>query len=250
MMTLQLDEYTDSAIFLNAFEYTTCRAISTVLKPGDTFVDVGAHIGFFTLLAASIVGEKGRIVAFEPNVSTRARLIENVNQNGWGDRVSVRPWGLSEESTTVDLCIPNDPNLATSHASMRAQDDWRSYHRQSIEVRRLDDVWSPQDPIHLVKFDIEGAELLALRGASQTIKATRPHVICEFNNKTAAAFGYDPMEIVEFFTREIGDYGIHILTSRRIIRNPPWRRDALSPPKIENWWFYPLPPEPQGVSCG
>jgi hypothetical protein len=90
-----------------------------------------------------------------------------------------------------------------------------------------------------MKVDIEGAELPALRGAADTIDRTRPHVICEFNSRTAEAFGYDPMEIVRFFSEEIRGYEVNVLTSRQVIRQAPQTRTHLYPPKIENWWFCP-----------
>lgn len=239
LMTLALDEYVDSAIFFHAFEYSTCRAISRILKPGDTFIDVGAHIGFFTLMGARLVGKTGQVTALEPNPAVRERLLRNLEHNGWVNKVRVWEWGLSDTNATVELCIPANRSGGTGHASIRPQEDWISYTRHGIVVKRLDDIWPPEEEVDLIKLDIEGAELLALKGASEVIARSRPNVICEFNPNTAAAFGYTPMDLVEFFTKEIGDYGVNVLTSRRIVWNAPPTEAALCGPKVENWWFYP-----------
>ena len=96
-MTLQLDAYLDRAIYLDAFEHTTCEVLSRVLRPGDTFIDVGANIGFFSLMAARLVGQAGKVLAFEPNRSVCKRLRHACEMNLCTHVVHVREHGLANE---------------------------------------------------------------------------------------------------------------------------------------------------------
>src|SRR5436189_6431842 len=68
-------------IYCRSFEVTERAFLNHFLRPGDVFVDVGANIGLFTLIAASCVGPKGKVVAFEPTTVTYTRLVENIRLN-------------------------------------------------------------------------------------------------------------------------------------------------------------------------
>jgi len=240
-MDLNLDRYVDRAIYFSAFEFTTVSAFRSILRPGDIAIDVGANIGFFALLAARMVGSTGRVVAFEPNATVRTRLNHGVRRNNAIRTVEVVPLGLNHAATEEQLFVPSGEAADPGLASMRPVKD-RDCHVDTIATVTLDE-WIARHPVapRLIKLDIEGAELPALRGAQRTLTTFRPHVICEYNDTTASAFGYDPFDIVSFLVDSIGHYRVKLLMSRRIVDVPNITRDAVCRPRVENWWFIPVP---------
>jgi len=236
-MSLALDQYIDSAIYFHAFEYSTVQALKQVLSPGDTAIDVGANIGYFTLLAGRLVGSRGRVVAFEPNPEMVRRLTGNVALNDYQARVTAHPWALSDVDGPAHLYVPTTGRDDPGEASMRRQRGWDGVEEQAVVARRLDDLWD-HGAVRLIKLDVEGAELQVLQGAREVIRIHRPHVICEYNPSTAAAFGYEPAALAAFF-RDIGGYALHALASRGIVHDVAPDEPAATGPKVENWWFAP-----------
>lgn len=141
------------------------------LLPGETVVDVGAHIGTFALMAGRRVGPAGRVLAFEPSPKTFALLRRNLEANRM-------PWiwpndfALADVAGTAELFIADDGANNPAADTLRAQDGRKAV---SIRLRRLDDVMSERkmDRVDLLKIDVEGAELRVLDGAPKTLAATR-----------------------------------------------------------------------------
>lgn len=182
------------------YEPGTWRTFCDTLQPGDCVVDVGAHVGVFTCLAASLVGPGGHVYAFEPNAANRRRLVHNVKQNGYQDRVTISPCACSDHHARTSLyrCADNDgghalydPGLAAWNAKSRAKPQ-----QALIETICLDDVIDR--PVRLVKIDTEGAEAHVLRGARRILDVDRPVVIAEIN-----AFGLAMMKESEQTLRTI-----------------------------------------------
>ena len=88
----------NQAIFLyGTFEISETRLVQAFLRPGMTFLDVGAHIGYYTLIASRLVGDAGRVHSFEPGAATRAHLEANVARNGLGN-VEIHAEALAEQT--------------------------------------------------------------------------------------------------------------------------------------------------------
>src|SRR3954465_407097 len=84
---LDISDYPDICMAYGLYELDTARLIKRLLKPGDHFVDCGANIGYFTLMAARCVGPSGNIDAFEPQAANFERLSANLRRNHLADRV-------------------------------------------------------------------------------------------------------------------------------------------------------------------
>ncbi len=156
-----------------------------VLRPGDTAVDVGANVGVHSLRFAALVGEHGRVHAFEPNDELVKVLRGSVRHNGWEDRVMVHDIALGEASGTGTLYVNDSVGLLSSIT----QADWLAESaEQTIQISRLDDVeavWA--SPIRLLKVDVEGGELAVLRGGSSLIKTSPPrYLIVEVSSSVDA----------------------------------------------------------------
>ncbi len=102
---LDLSDFMQRRIYFHAFEPRETKRVATFLKPGMTFVDAGANIGYYTLLAASCVGTAGRVLAFEPSPYAIGRLTETVHMNHI-PHIQIFPVALGAESAELPLYVP------------------------------------------------------------------------------------------------------------------------------------------------
>ncbi len=154
-------------------------AISSGLSDGAVFFDVGAHIGYDSLKAARLVGENGRVVAFEPNPNTLTLLRSNIEAS-LARNVIVQPIACTDSEQTLTLfdSTPGGNSGSSSLAKANAGGLTRPY---TVRGRPIDDVVSELGVtrVDVVKADVEGAELLVLRGAAQTLRRFHPKLILE-----------------------------------------------------------------------
>jgi FkbM family methyltransferase len=160
------------------------------LQPGATFVDIGANIGYFTVLAARRVGNTGRVYAFEPHPDARAQLAASLARNGVAHRVEICSDALSDvDDRAVELFVTaNESSLSTLRPTTAAVP--ASTFTRSIPVRTTTfDTWlrtHPCDPA-LIKLDVEGAEDLVFRGMANTLRSHPPRrIVCETTRGGAA----------------------------------------------------------------
>jgi FkbM family methyltransferase len=147
------------------------EALVQHLRPGSVLYDLGANVGFFTLLAARLVGPTGQVVAFEPDPRNARALRGNVALNGLGNVVVVEQ-GVSDRVDTAAFSI------GTSTTSHLARDG--DVNRVDVPITSLDAFLAgDQRAPTLVKLDIEGEEVRALTGAERLLREHRPTVICE-----------------------------------------------------------------------
>lgn len=164
-------------------EVRLARLLLRHLKPGDTFVDVGGHFGYFTLLASRLVGPAGRVVAFEASRNTYAVLAENVRDQ---PTITAHNLALSDQQETISFF--EFPVLYNEFNSMdvdqfRHEKWFAKFPPQRIDVAavRLDDLVQREN-LHptVIKIDVEGAELKVIRGAADTLRRQRPLVVMEY----------------------------------------------------------------------
>jgi FkbM family methyltransferase len=161
------------------------------LRVGDVVYDVGANIGFFTLIAARLVGASGCVYAFEPVPQVAEMLRANVELNGF-DNVVVIEKAAHSRNGAADL----DLSGGTTAAHVVHGDSGEGTLR--VETQRLDDLVAARAvrPPALVKIDVEGAERDVLAGMSETVRIHHPLVICELHGSqdeflaALADFGY------------------------------------------------------------
>jgi FkbM family methyltransferase len=179
-------------------------ALRAHLKPGATFVDVGANIGVFTALGASVVGPKGRVVAVEPIVRN-AELIERACQSNGFDQVRVIRAAASDRVGTIELRTEaSTSNAATpAAAGERLRADTGSTVRVPAVV--LDDALGDLDRLDLVKLDVAGMEPRVLRGLARAIERFQPILISEFHPwAIERATGESPLDFLEWLSEWYG----------------------------------------------
>lgn len=173
--------------------FETSMFCSTV-KPGMTVVDVGAHVGYYTLLAARRVGESGRVVAFEPDPSNCALLRRNVAQNGFADRVSVVQAAVGGETGSVTL-FRDTFNLG-AHSLERGNVVGADSVRVPAVTLGRALASEGVDHIDVLKVDVQGAEAGVVAGADGLLRARPQRMFIELWPAGLARFGTNPKELL------------------------------------------------------
>ena len=193
------------------------QVMRSVLRPGHTFVDVGANVGYFTLLGAQLVGPTGHVLAFEPSPSNRDQLRQNVALNG-GDNIQVYEYALSDRPGVVDLFQPASDCTMTSMRPAVGAELKTEALRVSVPTIPLDALIpeSQRQSIALIKLDIEGAEYLAVRGMTGLLDSRPgPDLICEVCDHYLQQLGSSAAELLAFLG-ELG-YRAYIMRDAQLL---------------------------------
>jgi FkbM family methyltransferase len=162
--------------FTGTYEPGLLRALTAELRPGDVFVDVGAHVGVHSLTAARRLRELGggRVIAFEPTDDSSAAVRLAAARNDLP--VEVVRAGLGEADGMIEL--RGDPRYGAADAGVRSQ--FGEGDVVATAPLLAFDGWAERnrlDRLDVVKIDIEGAEILALRGMRESLKRLRPRLL-------------------------------------------------------------------------
>jgi FkbM family methyltransferase len=156
-------------------EYET-KLFKENIKSGDVVVDIGAHIGYYTLIAAAIVGKKGRVYAFEPNHKNFQILKKNVEENNYKNIVLINK-AVSNRNKKGFLFL-NSENTG-DHRVFDSKDSRKVETIQTITLDKYFD--NKEKEIHMLKMDIQGSEANAFQGGIKIIKKSKNiKIISEF----------------------------------------------------------------------
>lgn len=170
------------------YEPHVTKIIETVLMSGMSFLDIGANIGYFSMLAAHIVGNKGRVYAFEPFQNNVKLLYHSADINRFS-QISIFPFALSNEN---ELLLYS--NEASNGRVDTISDIDMSLSSDMVYAVKLDD-FLQIDCLDVVKIDVEGAEYLALTGAKKLLEKYCPIIVSEFSPPALnATSGVSPEE--------------------------------------------------------
>ncbi len=172
--------------------------VAATLRPGQTVVDIGANIGYITVVAAAQVGAQGRVIAFEPLESNIELLQQSVAENQIADRVTVVPAALGETATTVKLVFATDA-LNSGGAFLWTDGDAPvppGHTAHEVPMLRLDD-YLADTRVDFIKVDVEGAEPLVLGGAQHVLLRDRPLILSEIHTtQLARVSGRTPAQFI------------------------------------------------------
>ena len=173
---------------VDQYEPDVHAALFHFLKPGDTFLDCGANIGYFSVLAGDIVGPTGQVIAIDANPITYKQLERNLALNRIGRTIHC---ALTIEPKEMELFVPQEGGDVYSSLRKGGLVCGEAIDSFRVAGRTLDEVVSSLSlgRIELMKIDIEGAELEVLRSAKNVMCELRPVVICEYGTNTWPAFG-------------------------------------------------------------
>ncbi len=174
------------------YEQETAKVLKDEVLPGMTVLDIGAHVGCHSLLAARLVGPSGKVFAFEPSPDNCVLLHKNMALNGYNNVVLI-PKAVADRSGTVTFHLSPEGNDRNSiYESSRTSQLGTSVEVSTVSV---DDFLEQQGwpQVHLVKVDVEGAEPLVLKGMSKLLERTRElTLIVEFAPACIRDGGFPP----------------------------------------------------------
>src|ERR1700730_1047474 len=149
------------------------------VKPGETWLDVGAHYGYTAIALSQLVGPSGRVFAFEPVVSTAGCVAQTRSLNGL-TQATVVPCGLGAPESLAYLKLPLERGMADRTLSSDAE-RWG----EPIQIARLDWLWpllnGGIDAVDGVKIDVQGMEIEALRGMEGSLRHQHPKLVLELH---------------------------------------------------------------------
>jgi FkbM family methyltransferase len=171
------DRYVSLGCLADSYEGIGTQFVKGVLREGDVFVDIGANVGWYTLLAASIVGDAGRIHCFEPRPQTVDHLAQTIALNRLERRVTLYRYGLSDSDGEMMLVwSPTSDNPGGSHL---ADDVPPGMHGEMVALKTLDALDLRR--LDFLKIDVEGAEMRIFAGGRKTIEQCRPVILSEIS---------------------------------------------------------------------
>ena len=204
LQNVKLRCYPDSqsasaAIYCGIYDYDEMNFLLRYLREEDSFLDIGANIGIYTLLAASKI-KSGTIYSFEALPTNYQRLEENIKLN---NLTQVKPFSMAIADSVGSVTISNNTK-SDSTAFITTNTTDTTAESLQISSSTLENLLQNENLNHLTlaKMDIEGAEILALKGATSLLKQQRPHVwILELLN--GVNHGYRKQDIAKL----LQDYG-------------------------------------------
>lgn len=178
------------------YEPFETELLKNQIGSGNTVLDIGANIGYYTLIFAKSVGSEGRVFAFEPDPTNFNLLKQNIALNGY-QNVTLEQKAVYSANRTMELFL-NEDN----------QSDHRIYQTKIhqpcvvVDAVSLDNYFrNGQTVIDLIKMDIQGAEMAALQGMARLLKNNRDiRLVMEFLPTALSRFGTDPKELLTFLS--------------------------------------------------
>lgn len=200
-----IDEIFLKQVCFDCYEVSLTEMMKKILKPGDTFIDIGANIGNLTALGASLVGKDGEVHSFEPIPLYFQKLRELTKKNP-SYKISINNCALGEKTgvSKIDFAKPPHIGGSTMVAGVFKSDNIAKDGMEIIEVpmMRVDQYFKDRGlkKISLIKIDVEGFEFPVLKGLKNYFETTpnRPVIICEITPSAYPALGESRLQLIEY----------------------------------------------------
>jgi FkbM family methyltransferase len=198
-----------SVFFLGEYERAVTDVISSVVRPKDVCLDIGANFGWYTTLLNRICTE-GEVHAFEPLPDVFEELKQNWKLAGEPKNVFLNKLALGDEVKIINFHRFKNLPSGFSSISTHGKEDFETF---SVQMTTLDSYLTENKVggVDFIKIDVEGAELMFLKGATRLFEQqTPPLIMAEMALGTTKGFGYLPNDLIEFI-RERAEYEFYAL---------------------------------------
>ena len=166
-------------IIRGKYELEELDFVRRTIQPGQTVLDIGANIGLFTVTMASVTGPTGKVYAFEPLEDLATLLARSVAENDFSDRVVLERAAINDKPGSGQLI---SASKTTNAGGAYLNNGQVPLGHEASEVKLITlDTYPVRRPVHFIKIDVEGAELLAFRGARELLKHDRPVILSELH---------------------------------------------------------------------
>jgi FkbM family methyltransferase len=218
-LDLDLATYPDVAMAGRVYELDTQRLLRQLLRPGITFLDGGANLGYFTCQAARWVGDAGHVHAVEADPINRGRLQKNLDRNGSAN-VTVHAVGIAEKAGVATFGRPVAGRHRNHGESGRFPPTDVPSEQFDVTLARLDELLP--EPPDVVKLDIEGSEDLAIEGATGWLRSDCPPTwILEHNPGVSHRINRRPGDLYRHLLAHHPAYRCTFLAGRRVPLTTP-----------------------------
>lgn len=163
--------------WVGQYELEMQTALTNLLKPGDRFFDIGANAGFFSLIGANVVGPKGSCISFDPDPANQISISAQRDLNQFAHWQSVA-CAISDQSGRLKF-TSEGPGSPTARLQTNSQEG-PGFEADAMTIDQACAIYGSPD---LIKMDIEGAEILALKGATKTLREIRPTLLIELHSE-------------------------------------------------------------------
>lgn len=212
---IDISKYLGNKIYWRgAHDWNTIFALKKNISSNDTIIDIGANIGEYTLSAASLLDENGKVMAFEPVKKMYEQLIQNIELNPH----------LKNKILVIKKALGNQKNILPiydeAHTdneglySLHQKNFKNSIKIEDIEIDTLDQIFKEYkiSTVQFIKIDVEGNELFVLEGAKEVIQNFKPKLMIEISEKNIHAAGYTINDLFEFLNPY--NYSIFLIQKR------------------------------------
>lgn len=199
---VQMNEMIGSHIaFEGNYEPGLAKLLKDELNPGEHFLDVGTNIGYFSLVGASCVQKEGRVSSIEASKETFLKLQENIKLNGLEDIIKAQNIAAWSENKVLTFNV-----AASGHSGMSSVRSLNGKIKKiKVNAKKLEEVIDfKKHPVKVIKLDIEGAELEALKGMKKLILHSNPSIFMELSPNYLKELGSSKEEIIEFLKKGLG----------------------------------------------
>lgn len=194
-------------ILKKTFEPLEVNLFKKIVKKGIKFIDVGANLGYYTLFVANLIGDKGRVFAFEPDPYNFSLLLKSIKSNGFNN-IECFNKAVAEKNGKLNLSLSLD--LLGDHNAITDSE------REVIKVDKvtLDSILQ-KEKIDLIKIDVQGTEELVLKGMRKIVSINKDIIVmCEFCPDLILASNLDPQGFIST-VKELG-LSCYIISNKKM----------------------------------
>lgn len=193
------DHVQQQIYFFGGYEPIEASLFLSLIQPGDCVLDIGANIGFYTLMLSQKVGENGQVHSFEPVPKNFSKLKKNIQKNGNPKNIHLNQIALWDQEDSIRFSLGSEHEKNCGGFSAGSIDQaLETFDCPATTLKKYAEE-NKIERISAMKMDIEGAELKALTGALAVLEKDRPTVLLEVCSSTCANFGYTTEKLWDLF---------------------------------------------------